>query len=237
MKFFSVIALAILSFPAFSQSCQVHMVDNYSRVIRVFSAYGDPNTCIEGMKECRKTIRLSPHLGGVDCIRAGGGSTPPYNPPHNPPHNPPPLGHIPQEVLRMTEIEQGINFVLQDCHILPRVSGWANQLYLRGQFAGNYEVGRQDNELRWAIRDYQARGQCLMKRPQVLNIMFEPRLIDRAINGSLSRNCHVRPRVSGWANQLYIDGIFSGNFDVNSSSEQMKLKASLADLIASGRCR
>jgi hypothetical protein len=249
MKLFSILALAALSFPAFSQTCQVQMVDNYSRVIRVFTAYGD-QTCIEGMKECRKTIRLQPQLGGVDCIRVG--STPAPQPqPHPQPHPqpqpqpypqpqpnpyPPQYGQIPEEVLRMNEIEQAINYVLEDCHVLPRVSGWANQLYIRGQFAGNYEIGRQDQELRRAIRDYQARGQCLMKHSSVLSIQFDRLLIESAIDRSLSRNCHVMPRVSGWANQLFIDNQFSGNFDINKPEDQMKLKAALADHLSTGRC-
>jgi hypothetical protein len=227
MKLFVFLTLAVLGLPAFSQTCYVDMVDGYNRVVRTFSSYGEQNSCIEGMKECRKTIRLQPQLGGVDCIRATDTNPNPYPNP----------GGIPGEVARMTELDQAINYALEGCHVVPRVSGWANQLYVRGQFLGNFEVGRQDIELRRAIRDYQARGQCLLKQSRTLQIQFRPSLIQEAINFELARNCHVLPRVSGWANQLMINGQFSGNFDVNNQSEQARLKSELADNIVSGRCQ
>ncbi len=247
MKFFALLILATVSLPAFSQTCYVDMVDRYNRVVRSYTAYGEQSSCIEGMKQCRKAIRLEPHLGGVDCIRAND-TQPNPNPYPNPNPNPypnpnpnpypnPNPGNIPDEVARMTDLEQAINFALQDCHVLPRVSGWANQLYVRGQFSGNFEVGRQDMELRRAIRDQQARGQCLLKQSRTLHIQFRPNLIQQAIDFQLARNCHVLPRVSGWANQLMVDGQFSGNFDVNSASDQSKLKSTLADHIVSGRCQ
>lgn len=253
MKLFALLTLATLSLPAFSQTCYVDMVDNYNRVVRTFTAYGEQNSCLEGMKECRKTIRLQPQLGGVDCIRATDtypnpqphpqpNPNPYPNPNPNPYPNPNPNpypnpGGIPDEVARMTEMDQAINYALHECHVVPRVSGWANQLYVRGQFVGNFEVGRQDMELRRSIRDYQSRGQCLLKQSRTLHIQFRQGLVQEAIDFQLSRNCHVVPRVSGWAHQLMIDGQFSGNFDVNSQSEQMKLKAALADNIVSGRCQ
>jgi hypothetical protein len=79
MKKLFLFSLLCMSLQAFAQICEVDMTDRYGRVVRTFRAYGDQNTCIEGMKECRKTIRLSPHLGGVDCVRRGG-----YNPPNQP---------------------------------------------------------------------------------------------------------------------------------------------------------
>jgi hypothetical protein len=79
MKFFGLLVLACMSFPAFSQTCYVDMIQTQSgRVVRSFTAYGDPSSCQEGMKECRKSIRFdyptSP-AGSLDCVRAGD-----YNP-------------------------------------------------------------------------------------------------------------------------------------------------------------
>jgi hypothetical protein len=91
MKFLALLTFATLSFSAFSQTCYVDMVQtNSHRVVRSFMAYGDPNTCIEGMKECRKSIRLdysqNPQYpnGSLDCVRAGNyGPTPrPQPQPH-----------------------------------------------------------------------------------------------------------------------------------------------------------
>lgn len=78
MKFFGLLALALMSLPAFSQTCYVDMVHTPSgRVVRSFTAYGDPSSCQEGMKECRKSIRFdyssNPQYpaSSLDCLRAG----------------------------------------------------------------------------------------------------------------------------------------------------------------------
>ncbi len=53
----------------------IDVVDNYNRIIRTFTAFGDQESCIEGMKECRKSIRLEysrdPRYpnGSLDCVR------------------------------------------------------------------------------------------------------------------------------------------------------------------------
>lgn len=65
------LGLLTLSASAFAQTCRVDMVDNYSqRIIQTFRAYGD-QTCLEGMKQCRKEIRLRGLLNRADCLRAG----------------------------------------------------------------------------------------------------------------------------------------------------------------------
>jgi hypothetical protein len=260
MKFFILLSFATLSFSAFAQTCEVDMVDRYNRVVRTFRAYGDPQTCIEGMKECRKSIRLDysndPHYpnGSLDCVRAGGNQPNPNpypnpnpnpnpnpypnpNPNPYPNPNPNPYPQIPDEVLRMNELEQAINFTLQNCHVLARVDGWANQLYVNGQFSGNYQAGAQDIELRRVIRDHQMRGNCMLKPGRELQIMFSPNLIQDAIDYTLARNCHVLPRVDGWANQLYINGVFKGNYNASTPTDQAKLKAALANGIVTGQCQ
>ena len=85
MKKLIVFGLLSLSAQAFAQTCYVDMVDNYNRVVRTFTGFGDANTCLEGMKECRKSIRFdysnNPRYpnGSLDCRRSGG-----YNPAPNP---------------------------------------------------------------------------------------------------------------------------------------------------------
>lgn len=69
MKFLSFLMLLAASAPAFSQTCYVDMVNRYNRVVATFTGFGDPQVCHEGMKQCRKAIRMSPELGGVDCVR------------------------------------------------------------------------------------------------------------------------------------------------------------------------
>ncbi len=90
MKKLFALAVLSLSASAFSQICEVDMVDRYSRIVQTFRAYGDPSTCIEGMKECRKALRIGPQRGGVDCVRAASGPTiPPTQGPSYPPTNGP----------------------------------------------------------------------------------------------------------------------------------------------------
>jgi hypothetical protein len=91
MKKIMLLGLLSLSATAFGQTCNVDMVDRYDRVVRTFRSYGDPNTCLESMKECRKSIRLdysnNPRYpnGSLDCVRRGGyNPTPTPNPYPNP---------------------------------------------------------------------------------------------------------------------------------------------------------
>lgn len=241
--------LLVVNF-AHAQQCLVDMVDNIGRVVQTISARGDANSCMEGMKECRKAIRLSPHLGGVDCIRRTHQPSPmptmtmPPRPPGPPtpiptmapPMPPGPIGGIPHVVARMDLLSQAIHFALQGCHVLPKVSGWANQLYIRDVFSGNFQVGTDDMHLMRTIRDYQLQGYCLLKPVYTLQLQFERNIIQEAISHRLSRNCHVLPKVSGWANQLYVNGNFSGNFDINIPSDQFKLAGVLANHVANGTC-
>lgn len=97
---FALMTLSLMSLPAFSQTCYVDMVDHYGRAVRTFAAQDAGNSCMEGMKECRKAIRLSPELGGVDCVRYPR-TTPAPNPAPNPNPFPQPEGY--PHVLRMGE--------------------------------------------------------------------------------------------------------------------------------------
>lgn len=102
MKKLFVLGLLSLSAQAFSQTCYVDMVDRYNRVVRSYTGWGDANTCLEGMKECRKAIRLEPHLGGVDCIRASQQQPVPQPQPHPNPHpnpHPGPGGAYPHRLI------------------------------------------------------------------------------------------------------------------------------------------
>ena len=61
MKLFALLALASMSLSAFSQTCYVDMVvKNSGRVVRSFTAYGDPNSCMEGSvgKTCTTRFNL-----------------------------------------------------------------------------------------------------------------------------------------------------------------------------------
>ncbi len=71
MKKLLLLALVSFSSMSFAQRCEVDMVDRYGRWVRTFQAQGDAN-CMEGMKACRKFIRLNTNqYGSADCVVAG----------------------------------------------------------------------------------------------------------------------------------------------------------------------
>jgi hypothetical protein len=65
-------------------------------------------------------------------------------------------------------------------------------------------------------------------------------IIQYAIDGTLFKNCYVKPNVFGNGelfHQLYIKNHFSGNFRVYSETEQNKLKNVLLEIGRNGKCR
>jgi len=115
-KFILTGLLAMSASSAFAQVCEVDMVDRYNRVVRTFRAYGDANTCVEGMKQCRKDIALNPRSAGVDCVRRTYQDPfPPTNPNPYPPTNPnpyPPTNPYPQYGVSVTGLVENRLFTL-----------------------------------------------------------------------------------------------------------------------------
>jgi hypothetical protein len=220
MKPFTLIAIAIMSFPAFSQTCQIDLVDSYQNPVRSFYGSDLGQSCYEAMRDCRKTIRIEPELGGVDCINVEDGRRPVPAPP---------------AVDMMDDIQLAVNYAFDACHVLPLVDGWANQLYVNGKFVGNFRSGSDDLKLSRAIREYRLQGKCTLKSRRQLNYLFDPSLIRDARENTLSSNCYVKPQVDGWADQLFVDGKFVGNF--HPRNEEMKLRSAIAGYIDRGVCR
>ena len=123
MKRLLLLALLSLSSQVFAQVCEVDMTNRYNQVVRTFRAYGAPDTCIEGMKECRKTIRLQPQLGGVDCVRRGD-----YNPP-NPPHQNPSISYY----LSMSnyQLAQEAMYGIGSCKVIQGSYSTSCQYYMK----------------------------------------------------------------------------------------------------------
>lgn len=150
-------------------------------------------------------------------------------------YTPPPIVIVPQHrpAPLMSLIQQAANGMIAGCEVRLRVSGWANQLSVQGVFSGNFEAGSEDVLLAQAIDARIYRGVCRQRSPAELGIIGNPNLIEDFAQG-MSRNCFVKMNVSGWANQLYINGAFNGNFDC--VSERQRLHNTLADLVLTGRC-
>jgi hypothetical protein len=57
----------VLSSGLMAQTCYVDMVSASRRVVATYTSYGD--NCYDAQKQCRKALRVSPQLGGVDCVK------------------------------------------------------------------------------------------------------------------------------------------------------------------------
>jgi hypothetical protein len=133
-------------------------------------------------------------------------------------------------------IQEAIDHQLSsNCHVLPNVSGWANQLFVNGIHAGNFDASKieEQSKLRATIADKIQSGACLERSYDEIRLLQDPRLIQDFANFQY-RNCHVKLNVSGWANQLFIRNQFKGNYDRN--TEVQKLKSALVELVMNGTC-
>jgi hypothetical protein len=84
MKSFFFLLIAF-STSAFANICDVDMVDNYTgRVIDRFREYDYDGTCREGLKECKKQIRLSGWYGRAECFVRSRVPTPEPTPDYGP---------------------------------------------------------------------------------------------------------------------------------------------------------
>lgn len=75
-NFFLLAVLAMSAQSAFAQyqQCEVDMVYNNRTVVRTYRVPGTPGSCVEGLKECRKAIRLDATLSqypqnSLDCVQ------------------------------------------------------------------------------------------------------------------------------------------------------------------------
>jgi glutaredoxin-related protein len=243
MKLLSMITLfgAVLSMNA-SADCLVELSGaNVNSFIE--------NDCREAMKECSKFKRTSnyshlqceivddnyrPHQGGYNGGHNGGG----YNPPNNGgngQYNPP--GNTNSNDL----IQDFISGYSDNCTVIPFVDGRYHQVYVRGQFKGNYDIRNQYElrDLRRVLSSYVARGQCRLSNTQTQhgqNNMSFSRLLERYTT-NFYYNCNVTKDYFSNYHQLYINGQFKGNFVISSPSDRARLEYSLRSYDRNGTCR
>lgn len=125
----------------------------------------------------------------------------------------------------------------ENCSMKLNVSGWATQLYINGNFSGNYNESTKDGliSLKSKVAEIIANGTCRKKSKQEIDIMESSYLIEDMVNRQY-RNCYVKPYVSGWAHQLYIRGSFSGNYNIKTSEGETDLRSLIAAKIMDGVC-
>lgn len=146
----------------------------------------------------------------------------------------PPVVVVPQHrpVAPLGLITEAATGRLIGCEI--RAHGRLNQLFVNGAFSGNFEMGYDDLRLASALDSYLYQGVCRRISTYEMQVRSNPYLIEDFASGR-SRNCHVRLNVAGWANQLYVNGNFEGNFD--NRTEVERLRQVIADQILNGRCQ
>lgn len=163
-----------------------------------------------------------------------------WNRVHYPAPPPPPVVVISPRprATNMALIRDAQDGLILGCRVLGRVDGWANQLYVHGVFSGNFRDGYEDVRLAQVLDDYLASGRCRYDdyhRIHLRNRLNQnPYLIEDFIRGA-SRNCYVLPSVSGWAHQIYINGVFSGNY--HHVSELHRLRQDLVAYVVNGVCQ
>lgn len=177
MKRLLAFTLLSLSVSAFAQVCEVDLVYRNNQILRTFRAYGDPATCIEGMKECRKAIRFdyssNPQYPStqLDCVKAGGSAPVPQpNPYPNPQPNPyPPQNPYPSYGVTATGIVEDRLFTIsgRDANEL-----FMNCLYSRLSYGISDELFFSANNNRFvtanAQHSYNDEQICQMIRQEVI---------------------------------------------------------------------
>ena len=113
------------------------------------------------------------------------------------------------------------------CSVKLNIQGY-NQVYVEGDFSGNYVIGRDDGVLENVLKDYQLNGKC---RDTAYRGGYAR--IDSAVADQYA-GCSVKKDIEGYL-QLYIDGSFSGNFPIG--LKEAELENTIGTLIARGECR
>ncbi len=110
-------------------------------------------------------------------------------------------------------VRDASNNKIASCTVKLLVDGWANQLYIHGFFSGNF-AENESNLLAERLKKHVSTGRCTY----VGGTSQLPKIVLNAMNGKY-RLIKVKPWVDGWANQLYIDGEFCGNFNEDQSQQ------------------
>ncbi len=176
--------------------------------------------CREAMKQCSKYRRQSNQMGSRCTI---------VDRNYNPYPTPNPQGPS------RTIIQDFINGHSRNCNIQPYVNGMYHQVYINGQFRGNYDVTNRHGErnLSRVLNNYVRNGSCDYNRN---GQQHDPsRYIIQDYVSDVYVNCYVEPNVGGY-HQVYVNGQFKGNYDISNYSEKYNLKRVLTNYDRQGTC-
>ncbi len=209
-----ILFLTFISFNSLAQrSCKVDLIQVDSGV--VVKSFKRPR-CKKAFKQCSK---LQLEIPGTLCERSRNNNS----------------SDIMTRIFEMDLIERMDKRAYENCHVELNVSGWANQIYVDGDFKGNFHKNSEVAKFKRALKNYIDKGICQLKSIPELELLFSPDLINQYINHEI-KGCYVIPKVSGWAHQIYIKGKFAGNFNISNENELSGLKSRLAAYIDNGSC-
>jgi glutaredoxin-related protein len=136
-------------------------------------------------------------------------------------------------------IQDFINGASRNCTVTPYVNGEFHQVYVSGQFRGNYDIrfNSQLKELKRVLNNYVRNGSCQLNRVGGVRTQYDPaqEALQDLMNGQYV-NCYIKANVNGQYDQVYVNGQFRGNYDTSISSERFKLKEVALNLQRSGVC-
>jgi hypothetical protein len=137
-------------------------------------------------------------------------------------------------------VEDSQNLMIEGCRVIREESGY-DQLYVNGVFNGNfvlndyYDAQRLAQSLQGNIYNGQCRYRSYSEQTYIRSLLNNPYLVQDFASYRYS-NCSVSTYVDGWAHQLYVNGIFRGNYRANDSREMDNLQKTLVSHIVAGTC-
>jgi hypothetical protein len=194
------------------------------------------NSCREALRECNKYKRTNNiQYGKCETIDSNyGRSTGNGYPPGN-------GGDIYSRIQSMNIVDQVSLELYQGLSIKRNVQGTYSQLYVYGQFKGNYnendfyQMEQLRSKLRRMTNGYKHPLKSNRELRRLLNLSNNRTLIQDFTDG-FYRNCYVTPYVDGRYHQVYVNGRFKGNFDISFGNGRRDLEDSLRRLVSRGTC-
>jgi hypothetical protein len=183
------------------------------------------NSCRDALRECNKYKRTNniPY-GRCEVIdRDYGNGYPPGG------GNGDNTGNVYSRIQAMDITQQVSLDLYQNLSLRTNVQGTYSQLYVYGQFKGNYDerdyyqMEQLRSKLRRLTNGYQHPLKPLSELRRLLNISNNGNLIQDFTNG-IYRNCYVNPYVDGRYHQVYVNGQFKGTYDNSYGSGRRDLE-------------
>lgn len=127
-----------------------------------------------------------------------------------------------------------------NCSVITESSNTYHQMYVNGEFKGNYQIGNQDGQLENMLYRYVNGGVCRMPTSNGGGYPPNPgnpypgnpypgnpypgnsgSLITQFMRGA-SVNCSVNLEDSNTYHQMYVNGEFKGNYVIGSQDAQLE---------------